>query len=56
MPSRRADGTLVFKIVYYGPSLAGKTTSVNWLYEKEGIAVGEVAGEEKVGGREANAK
>ena len=42
MPSRRADGTLVFKIVYYGPSLAGKTTSVNWLYEKEGIAVGEL--------------
>ena len=42
MPSRRADGALVFKIVYYGPSLAGKTTSVNWLYEKEGIAVGEL--------------
>ncbi len=42
MPSRRADGTLVFKIVYYGPSLAGKTTSINWLYEKEGIAVGEL--------------
>ncbi|MFX1295632.1 MAG: ADP-ribosylation factor-like protein [Promethearchaeota archaeon] len=42
MPSRRADGALVFKIVYYGPSLSGKTTSVNWLYEKEGIAVGEL--------------
>ncbi|NVM52364.1 MAG: hypothetical protein HWN66_01590 [Candidatus Helarchaeota archaeon] len=42
MPSRRADGALVFKLVYYGPSLSGKTTSVNWLYEKEGIAVGEL--------------
>ena len=42
MPSRRSDGALVFKVVYYGPSLAGKTTSVNWLYEKEGIAVGEL--------------
>ncbi|TFG04321.1 MAG: hypothetical protein EU536_04865 [Promethearchaeota archaeon] len=42
MPSRRSDGALVFKIVYYGPSLAGKTTSINWLYEKEGIAVGEL--------------
>ncbi|MHA1278712.1 MAG: ADP-ribosylation factor-like protein [Candidatus Helarchaeota archaeon] len=42
MPSRKADGSLVFKLVYYGPSLAGKTTSVNWLYEREGIAVGEL--------------
>ncbi len=42
MPSRRADGALVFKLVYYGPTLSGKTTSVNWLYEKEGIAVGEL--------------
>ena len=42
MPSRRSDGALVFKLVYYGPSLSGKTTAVNWLYEKEGIAVGEL--------------
>ena len=42
MPSRRADGALVFKLVYYGPSLSGKTTSINWLYEKEGISVGEL--------------
>jgi len=42
MPSRRSDGALVFKLVYYGPSLSGKTTSINWLYEKEGIAVGEL--------------
>ena len=41
-PSRRSDGALVFKLVYYGPSLAGKTTAINWLYEKEGIAVGEL--------------
>jgi len=27
MPSRRGDGTLVFKICFYGPSLGGKTTS-----------------------------
>lgn len=42
MPSRKADGELVFKLVYYGPSLSGKTTSINWLYEKEGISVGEL--------------
>lgn len=42
MPSRRSGGGLVFKVVYYGPSLSGKTTAVNWLYEKEGIAVGEL--------------
>lgn len=42
MPSRRSDGALVFKMVYYGPSLSGKTTAVNWLHEKEGISVGEL--------------
>jgi GTPase SAR1 family protein len=42
MPSRRSDSALVFKVVYYGPSLSGKTTAINWLYEKEGISVGEL--------------
>ena len=28
MPSRRGDGTLVFKICFYGPSLGGKTTAL----------------------------
>ncbi|GAB4321129.1 MAG: GTPase domain-containing protein [Promethearchaeota archaeon] len=38
MPSRRGDGTLVFKITFYGPSLGGKTTALYWVYEKEGLA------------------
>lgn len=28
--------------MYYGPSFSGKTKSANWLYKKEGIAVGEL--------------
>lgn len=42
MPSRRGDGTLVFKIVFWGPSLGGKTTALNWVYEKEGLASGKL--------------
>ena len=41
MPSRTASGELYFKIVYYGPELAGKTTSIKWIHEKEeGIKTG----------------
>lgn len=35
MPSRLTDGSLVFKIVYFGPELSGKTTSIKWIHEKE---------------------
>ncbi|MHA1143214.1 MAG: ADP-ribosylation factor-like protein [Candidatus Helarchaeota archaeon] len=41
MPSRTVSGELYFKIVYYGPELAGKTTSIKWIHEKEeGIRTG----------------
>ncbi len=42
MPSRRGDGTLVFKIVFWGPSLGGKTTALEWVYKKEGLASGDM--------------
>lgn len=42
MPSRRGDGTLVFKICFYGPSLGGKTTALEWVYDKEGLASGDL--------------
>ncbi|TFF89620.1 MAG: hypothetical protein EU548_07185 [Promethearchaeota archaeon] len=42
MPSRRGDGTLVFKICFYGPSLGGKTTALAWVYEREGLASGDM--------------
>ena len=42
MPSRRGDGTLVFKICYYGPSLGGKTTALDWVYRREGLASGDM--------------
>jgi mutual gliding-motility protein MglA len=42
MPSRGADGKLYFKIVYWGPSLGGKTTAVKWLFKKEGMAEGKM--------------
>jgi signal recognition particle receptor subunit beta len=41
-PSRRGDGTLVFKICFYGPSLGGKTTALEWVYNKEGLASGDM--------------
>lgn len=41
-PSRRADNTLVFKIVFWGPSLGGKTTALEWIYNKEGLASGKL--------------
>ncbi|MHA1271652.1 MAG: ADP-ribosylation factor-like protein [Candidatus Helarchaeota archaeon] len=41
-PSRQADGSIVFKIVYVGPSLAGKTTAIQYLYNNENIAVGKL--------------
>jgi len=40
LPSRRGDGTLVFKICFYGPSLGGKTTALDWVYRREGLASG----------------
>lgn len=42
MPSRGADGKLYFKIVYWGPSLGGKTTAVKWIFKKEGLAEGKM--------------
>ena len=42
MPSRRGDGTLVFKICFYGPSLGGKTTALDWVYKREGLATGDM--------------
>ena len=42
MPSRRGDGTLVFKICFYGPSLGGKTTALDWVYRREGLASGDM--------------
>ena len=42
MPSRRADGTLVFKIIYWGPTLGGKTTALEWIYKNEGLASGKL--------------
>ena len=42
MPSRQADNTLVFKIVFWGPSLGGKTTALEYIYNKEGLATGKL--------------
>ncbi len=43
MPRKTASGDLVFKIVYFGPELAGKTTSIKWLHDKEkGIQTGKL--------------
>ncbi len=42
MPSRRGDGTLVFKICFYGASLGGKTTALEWVYHREGLASGDM--------------
>ena len=42
MPSRRGDGTLVFKICFYDPSLGGKTTALEWVYNREGLASGDM--------------
>ncbi|TFF86943.1 MAG: gliding-motility protein MglA [Promethearchaeota archaeon] len=42
IPSRGADGKIVFKIVYWGPSLGGKTTAVSWMFNKEGMAEGKM--------------
>ncbi len=38
MPSRGQDGKLVFKVVYWGSSLSGKTTAVNWMFKHEGMS------------------
>ncbi|MHA1561634.1 MAG: ADP-ribosylation factor-like protein, partial [Promethearchaeota archaeon] len=41
MPSRRADNTLVFKVVFWGPSM-GETCALEWIYQKEGLASGKL--------------
>ena len=51
MPSRRSDNTLVFKIVFYGPSMGGKTTALQWIYKKEGLASGKLQSIEDPTGR-----
>ncbi len=41
MVRKDAEGRMRFKIVFYGPSMCGKTTSLRWLYEKvEGLDKG----------------
>ncbi len=42
MPSRRADNTLVFKLVFWGPSMGGKTCALEWIYTREGLASGKL--------------
>lgn len=42
MPSRRGDNSLVFKITFYGPTMGGKTTGLEWIYKKEGLASGKL--------------
>ncbi len=51
MPSRRSDNTLVFKIVFWGPSMGGKTTALEWIYKKEGLASGKLQSIEDPTGR-----
>lgn len=36
MPSRRADGTRVFKVVVYGPSMSEKIKVFKWIHGKKG--------------------
>ncbi|MFO7797606.1 MAG: ADP-ribosylation factor-like protein [Promethearchaeia archaeon] len=33
---------MVFKVCFYGPSLGGKTTALDWVYRKEGLASGDM--------------
>ncbi|MHA2231041.1 MAG: GTP-binding protein [Candidatus Hodarchaeales archaeon] len=41
MVRKDAEGRMRFKIVFYGPSMCGKTTSLRWLYDKvEGLDKG----------------
>ena len=42
IPSRRGDNTLVFKIVFWGTTMGGKTTALEWIYKKEGLASGKL--------------
>ncbi|MHA1269828.1 MAG: tetratricopeptide repeat protein [Candidatus Helarchaeota archaeon] len=35
MPRLGDDGKLIFKIVFWGPSIGGKTRAIRWLYEQE---------------------
>ena len=42
IPSRRVDGTLVFKACVYGPSESGRKTVIEWLYGKEELASGKL--------------
>ena len=36
MPTRKEDGSLVFKVMFYGPMSSGKRTMMQFLYQKEG--------------------
>ena len=42
IPSRRVDGTLVFKTCIYGPSESGRKTVIECLYEKGELALGKL--------------
>ena len=43
MPQKLPDGSMVFKMVYFGPELAGKGTSIRWIHDKEkGIQTGKL--------------
>lgn len=35
MPQKLPTGEIVFKLVYFGPELAGKATSIKWIHDKE---------------------
>ena len=35
MPQKLPTGELVFKMVYFGPELAGKATSIQWIHHHE---------------------
>lgn len=40
MPSKRADGTLVFKFVVYGPSMSENIEVINWMIQgREGVNI-----------------
>lgn len=43
IPSRRRDGTLVFRTCVYGPSESGRKTVIEWLHGKEGLASGKLS-------------
>ncbi|MBD3228571.1 MAG: TIR domain-containing protein [Candidatus Lokiarchaeota archaeon] len=38
MPSRKANGTLVFKVVFWGGEGSGRSTALRWIHESLGLA------------------